>query len=224
MATPLEAGQTTLVATLNGALITSRPPPRPRQGPKDQLNSKLCSLFKLPISCLPRSEEQIRKLGGVNEQRVRQMFAQFRRDHDDPDDPAEQDNDSTVPDRLLKDYKPRKRHSYPWEYKLAAIEYFQTTWVDVLDLPKERISVRRAARRLKIDRKSLKNWVLNKQKIINQPKGSRRASRASNSKGRFHELKLQLYNQFLEARTSGRKVDDKWILRHAKAIFQEMYP
>lgn len=52
------------------------------------------------------------------------MFAQFRRDHNDPDDPAKQDNDSTIPDQLLEDYKPRKRHSYPQEYKLAAIEYF----------------------------------------------------------------------------------------------------
>jgi len=28
----------------------------------------------------------------------------------------------------------------------------------------------------------------------------------------------------MEARELGRKIDDKWLLRHAKAIFRTMYP
>jgi hypothetical protein len=28
----------------------------------------------------------------------------------------------------------------------------------------------------------------------------------------------------MQAREIGRKVDDKWLLRHAKAIFRDMYP
>ena len=52
------------------------------------------------------------------------MFSQFRAEHYDLDDPIEEDVDLALEERLLREYKPRKRHSYPCEYKLAAIEYF----------------------------------------------------------------------------------------------------
>jgi hypothetical protein len=177
MAIPLERGQTTLLETLGYSNI--RPAPRRRTGAKDKLNSKSRSQAKLPVSCLPRSQEQTRYVGGLNEQRVRSMFSEFQATQDDPDDPAEEDDDLTIPNRLLNDYIPQKRHSYPREYKLAAIEYFQTTWINVLGGEKERITVRRAARRLKIDRTSLREWVLNKEKIEAQPKGSRRARKTT---------------------------------------------
>ena len=219
MVTPLERGQTTLLSSL----AHQRPPPGPRRGPKDKLKGQPRSQSKLPNSCLPRSQEQTRYVGGDNEKVVREMFSQFRAQHDDPDDPTE-DMDLDIEERLLGEYRPQKRHSYPREYKLAAVEYFQTTWIRVAGGKKERITVRRAAWRLKIDRKSLRRWVANKQKIVAQPKGSRRARKAHNTNGRYHELEVKLYQEFMEARELGRKIDDKWLLRHAKAIFRTMYP
>jgi hypothetical protein len=180
MALSLEKGQTTIVATVNGALATARPV---RSEPKAK-TTHLTS--RLPRSCLPRSDEERRFIRGPNEQAVQKLFSDYRRDRGDPDDSGDSgggddelsDNlgpDNDDDDSDTEDHIPRKRYSYPREYKLAAINYFQTTWRKRKDGEYERLSVCRAAQRLKIDRKSLRCWILNKQYIINQPTGSRRA-------------------------------------------------
>ena len=71
MVTPLERGQTTLLSSL----AHQRPPPGPRRGPKDKLKGQPRSQSKLPNSCLPRSQEQTRYVGGDNEKVVREMFS-----------------------------------------------------------------------------------------------------------------------------------------------------
>jgi hypothetical protein len=163
----LEAGQTTIIATLNGSLSVRpiRPGPRPRK-PK----------LRIPLDGrqIPSDGRQIpsdgrRMIGGPNEQAVLRLFADFRRqsgEDEEEDDLAEESDE---------DYTPRRRYSYPQEYKLAGIEYFQTTWMKLKDETPVRITVGKAARKLKITRKMLRHWVKNKGKILNQKKGSRRA-------------------------------------------------
>ena len=70
-------------------------------------------------------------------------------------------------------YIPRRRYAYSREHKLAAIDYFQTTWKKTKDDGFKRLSTRFAARKLKITRRMLRSWVLNKDKILAQKKGSR---------------------------------------------------
>jgi len=160
MAIPLERGQTTLITTLNGGLAAIRRP-RPGLAPKTNRSTSL-----LPISTLSRSNTERRFIGGANEQAVQKMFSSFRKERgrpgdleaealpDDDSDANSDCEDDTTKD-TTKDYVPRRRTSYLQEYKLAAIEYFQTTWRKKKDGSIKRISVRRAARRLKIDCKSL---------------------------------------------------------------------
>ena len=62
----------------------------------------------------------------------------------------EEDNEDT-------DYVPSRRYAYSREQKLAAIDYFQTTWKLKPDNTHERMSNRYAARKLKITRKQLRD-------------------------------------------------------------------
>jgi hypothetical protein len=55
------------------------------------------------------------------------------------------------------EYLPAHRYSYSRETKLAAIDYFQTTWRKNKDDTLERLSCRYASRRLKITRKMLRS-------------------------------------------------------------------
>lgn len=55
------------------------------------------------------------------------------------------------------DYVPSRRYAYSREQKLAAIDYFQTTWKQKPDGSHERMSNRYASRRLKITRKQLRD-------------------------------------------------------------------
>jgi hypothetical protein len=55
------------------------------------------------------------------------------------------------------EYLPRRRYAYSREHKLAAIDYFQTTWRKNKDDTFERLSYRFAARKLKITRRMLRS-------------------------------------------------------------------
>jgi hypothetical protein len=156
-------------------------------------------------------------IGGPNEQAVLRFFADFRRQSggdEEEDDLAEESDE---------DYTPRRRYSYPREYKLAGIEYFQTTWMKLKDETLARITVGKAARKLKITRKMLRHWVKNKGKILNQKKGSRRA-REPWQKGQEYEMEIELNKLFEAARDEGRNISHKWILRHAKEIYRKLHP
>ena len=128
------------------------------------------------------------------------------------DDDEEEDN-----------YQPTKRYTYSREYKLATIDYYQTTWKEKLDKTYERLLVRYASKKLKISRKQLRNWVANKEKIQNQKRGSFRACKSHTF---VQEPKLEqiLNNRFKKARDQGRKISYKWILCYAKKIYEELYP
>ena len=211
----IEAGQSTIINSLNGGLGIARPAPRPRTGPKPKESTR-------------RTETVLgrRVIGGTNKQRVLELFRTFRLETSD----GGESGDNDLVDVLVEEdddnedeYIPRHRYAYPREHKLAAIEYFLTTWVKGKDGEFEKLSCRKASRRLKITRKMLRHWVRNRVSIENQPKGSIRARRP-NSHVKEEQMEVELNRRFEQARAQGRKVSFKWILRHAREIYGEIHP
>jgi hypothetical protein len=121
------------------------------------------------------------------------------------------------------DYIPIKRYQYSREHKLAAIDYFQTTWRLNKDGIPERISNRSASKKLKISRKTLRSWVANKDGIQNQKRGTFR-SRKQTAQSQEPELEKRLNDRFEKARAQGRKISYQWMIRHAKQLYEELYP
>jgi hypothetical protein len=83
-------------------------------------------------------------IGGPNEQRVVELFAAYRRSigEGEPGDEnplfhKEEDDDD--------DYIPKRQYAYPREHKLAAIEYFQNTWIKKEDDTFEQIPSHKAS-------------------------------------------------------------------------------
>jgi Tc5 transposase-like DNA-binding protein len=218
---PLPANQTTIFSTINGALGVICPPPPPRPGPK----AKEAGRSETVKGC--------RFIGGVNEQQVVRIFASFRiaEGNGEPGDQEiaqrelqEATEDQEDLDDLDEyDYVPQRRYAYQQEHKLAAIDYYQTTWKKLKDGSFERISCRLAAKKLKITRKMLRSWVVNKAKILAQKKGSFRARQPWRTV-KEEEMEIQLNQRFEDARVQGRKISLKWILRHARDIYGKIHP
>jgi hypothetical protein len=210
----IESGQSTIINSLNGSLGIGRPTPRPGPKPKESTRRTETVLGR-------------RVIGGTNEQRVLELFRTFRLEASDGEgEPGDNDLvDVTVEedDDSEDEYIPRHRYAYPREHKLAAIEYFLTTWVKRKDGEFEKLSCRKASRRLKITRKMLRHWVRNRVSIENQRKGSKRA-RKPNSRVKEEQMEIELNRRFEQARAQGRKVSFKWILRHAREIYGEIHP
>lgn len=142
-----------------------KPPPLPRTGPKPKLTAHSLTVLGRRIT------------GGPNEKSVLSSFAAFRVAQDgvgEEGDTVEVADLSDSEGDIREDWVPQRRYNYSREHKLAAIEYFQTTWIKAGDTF-ERMSIRRAAYKLKISRKMLRSWPLNKEKIVHQPIGSRRS-------------------------------------------------
>jgi hypothetical protein len=213
---PLESGQTTILNTLNKGLALQRPPPAPRSGliPKSSGQSN---------TVLGR-----RIIRGANEKQVAQLFASVRLSQHEDREPRDFNimNNIGVADDLEDlefEYMPTKRYSYSREHKLVAIDYFQTTWRENKDSTYERLSNRYASRRLRITRKMLRSWVTHKDRIQDQKRGTFRSRRRS-VKVKEPELEQQLNAKFEKAREEGRKISYKWMIRHAKQIYEELHP
>jgi hypothetical protein len=140
---PLAPGQTTIFSALNGSLALARaPPPLPlRQGPKQKTSGQSDTVLGR------------RLVGGQNERQVIETFANARLQLN-LTEPGDEDIIQGVIDDLddtEDDYIPvHKRYAYTREHKLAAIDYFKTTWREKKDGTFERLSCRYTARRLKI--------------------------------------------------------------------------
>ncbi len=162
--TPLERGQSTIISALSGGLGILRSTLRPGPIPKasGQANTVLGR----------------RLTGGQNEKNVAELFATVR---------LAQSEDSELGDidiangRIIReddeeetDYVPSRRYRYSREQKLAAIDYFQSTWKQKPDGSHKRMSNRYASRKLRITRKQLQDWVANKERIMYQKRGSYR--------------------------------------------------
>ena len=145
--TLIERGQSTITSTLNGAHSIQRP--TPRLGPTLKASGQAGTVLGR------------RLIGGQNEKQVVELFAAVRLTQSKDGEPGdidiayrriiqEQEDEET-------DYIPSRRYAYSREQKLAAIDYFQTTWKQKPDGSYERMSNRYASRRLKITRKQLRD-------------------------------------------------------------------
>jgi hypothetical protein len=216
---PLKAGQTTIFSTLNGGLGVVRPPLPPRLGPKPKINGKADTVLGRRLT------------GGQNEKQVVELFATCRLAQSDTVELGDDDiaNGVAVIEEESEDeddeyeYILRRRYAYSREHKLAAIDYFQTTWKKTKDDGFKHLSTRFAARKLKITRRMLRSWVLNKEKILAQKKGSFRA-RKGISHVREPVMEERLNNEFEKARGHGRKISYKWMLHHARNIYSNLHP
>src|SRR6266516_386562 len=221
---PLPARQTTIISTNNGTLGVARPPLPPRPGPKHKETNRSDTILGR------------RLIGGVNEQRVLRYFAEFRLSKTDGGEPGDEetvnreigksigeDEIRVEDDEEEDEYTPRRRYAYTREHKLAAIDYFQTTWKKQKDGIFKNISNRFASKKLKISRKMLRHWVTSKASILQQKRGSYR-TRQPWRKVREEEMEIELNKRFIEARSQGRKITQKWVLRHARDIYGKLYP
>lgn len=144
--------QTTIVAALNGSIKLSQAPrPGPRIDPMRQpgsstINSRVGPRTSLPSGVLGRCWE-----GGAGEELVLALFAERRRQIAEGIEADESELDENG-DRV-----PLKRNSYTREHKLAAIDYALNTWRINKQGQEERISYRRAAKKLGITDMMLKN-------------------------------------------------------------------
>jgi hypothetical protein len=214
----LEKGQTTIFNTINRQISLRRPPPPSRPGPVPRTSGQSNTILGR------------RLVGGTNEKQIMEMFASVHLAQGDSAEGEPGDSDILY-ERMLnlnegnenQDYIPRKRYSYSREQKLAAIDFFKTTWIQTKNESYERISNRYAARRLRITRKQLRSWVSNKDSILSQKRGTFRVREA---KVWVQEMELEktLNDRFVKARDRGRKISFKWMLRHARQIYQELYP
>ena len=214
---PLERGQTTILSTLNGGISIHRPAPTPRPGPAPKSTGQANTVLGRRLA------------GGQNEKQVIELFATVRLAQTDDGEPGDVDiangrfEEDEEQEEDQYEYIPTKRYSYSREHKLAAIDYFQTTWKENKDGTPERLSLRYASRKLKINRKQLRNWVSNKEKIQAQKRGTFRACKERTSI-QEPELERILNARFEKAREQGRKISYKWMIRHAKKIYEELHP
>ncbi len=139
----LEKGQTTIEAALAGGLSYTRPP-RPGPVPKDS-------------GRIINTQRGRRLLGGDNDRFVRELFASVRIAQTTDSEPGDKDivkgrfeegNDSADDGEF--EYISTKCYKYSREYKLIAIEYFQTTWKVFKDGLHECIFKRLVVKELKI--------------------------------------------------------------------------
>jgi hypothetical protein len=191
--------QTTIVAALNGSIQLRR---LPRSGPcidptrqpsSSTINSRVGPRAPLPSGVLGRRWE-----GGTAEELVLALFTERRRQIAEGVEADESKLDENG-DRV-----PLKRHSYTQEHKLAAIDYALHTWRINAQGVEERISYRRAAKKLGITDAMLKSWIKHKNRILLQKKGSRRSQ--SSGIGLEDGMEHQLNNEFEKAREKGRQI------------------
>jgi hypothetical protein len=150
---PLERGQTTIFGTLNGALSLAKPTLPPRLSPRPKSTGQADTVLGR------------RLIGGQNEKQTIELFATVRLSQYDEAEPGDEDiaNGTVAIDEDSEseadeyEYIPKRRYAYSREHKLAAIDYFQTTWKKNKDGTFEHISARFAARKLKITRKMLRS-------------------------------------------------------------------
>ena len=69
----------------------------------------------------------------------------------------------------------------------------------------------------------LRDWVRKETEIEGCSKGTRK-NRITNTKCQESELERQLLELFKEFRSKGRKINKAWFIRHAKRIYEFIYP
>jgi hypothetical protein len=140
-------------------------------------------------------------IGGPNEAIVIEMFRsyqhQFRRDYL----LVIGDNDDEV----------YRRCSYTREHKLAAIDYALNTWERLPNGHLDHISRYYVAKRLRIHRTTLTEWIKSKARILHAKRGASRLRLSTVS--RHPQLEKRLNQEFEIARGFGRQITHRWFLR-----------
>ena len=117
----------------------------------------------------------------------------------------------------------RRRNSYTKEQKLGAISYATTTWKIQKDSTPKLISKHAAAKDLGITSAMLRHWLKHSSEIENTTKGTRKI-KLTNTGCQEPEMENRLVEIFEQARNAGRKITNRWFIRHAKALYAELHP
>ena len=119
------------------------------------------------------------------------------------------------------DSEKKSRVSYTREQKLAAIAYYETTFVENKFGDLKQISKYAVCQNLDITETMLSKWKKNKPQIEGLKKGTRKER---SSVAHEPELEYDLMKQFIELRSLGRRVTRSWFTRCAKKLYKERYP
>lgn len=84
------------------------------------------------------------------------------------------------------------------------------------------VSLKYVSKKLKVDRKNLRDWKTSKEKILGIKKGSYRVRGLSLR--REPELKFKLNAKFKEERAISRIILSTWFIKYVKAIYRLQYP
>ena len=196
MSNPFEIAAQVSISTLPSTSLAPSPAPRP--GPKPKPVSKRRSLHAL----------QLARRDPITTATTDGLLTQFKADN-----PAEIDSDS--------DNLDVRRRSWTREQKLAAVGYAKTKRVYQKGemVP---ISHKQACRDLGIQPIQLRRWQNNVNKIRSLHKGSRKGKLVQPAQ--FPEMEARLHAIVLEKRRLGRSVGEKWIRRHARLEFENLWP
>jgi len=206
--------QQTLSFTKRGQVQANRPGPRPKAP---------TTMPAVVATALISGSKRRRQVGGINEAEAIAAF-QSSRDHFDAGEP-DSGSSGSEGEGPPKPSRKKRRIAYSREKKLQAITYLTST-----DMPKKGgvpgemalISLTYASVQLKVDRHSLREWRDSKAKILGMKKGAMRAR--GPSLGREPELEFKLNTKFEAKRAIGRIISSAWFMKHAKAIYRELYP
>lgn len=117
----------------------------------------------------------------------------------------------------------RRRVSYTKEQKLEAISYATTTWKTQKDGSSKLISKNAAAKDLGITPAMLRQWLKDKSEIESSTRGTRKR-RDVNISCQEPEMENRLVERLLAARKMGKKITNRWLMLHAKNIYEELHP
>ena len=111
----------------------------------------------------------------------------------------------------------RRRISYTREAKLDAVNYAFTA----KDPGGKPISRYMAAKNLNITLQMLKNWINTRHEIEASRKGTRKIRQGVDKES---TMESKLTEEFVEARNYDRRINKRWFIHSAKAIYQRLYP
>jgi len=115
-----------------------------------------------------------------------------------------------------------RRRSWTREQKLGAVHYASLTYITSKDGKTKLIARNAAAKNIGCTPKMLRDWFKDYDKIKASSKGSRRTD--CTQPAQEPEMESQLYDLFMEKRSIGRRVGRRWLERHAKIIYGNLYP
>lgn len=103
------------------------------------------------------------------------------------------------------------RRSFTWEFKLSVIQWFYSHNKNILQ----------TASYFKIDRKQVRQWIRNEEKIRKQ---KRKSKSVRGRKAKYPLLEKKLLEEFSERRSQGKIVKKWWFISRAKKLLKELNP